>query len=97
MISFACGKARLFGLDNGIAESTILQIRGHFILFFLLPFAILFSKIDTAVKKFWVRRCLLALHPTHQEVYIVLDVCHDVLELALFPVNQIIEREGDKY
>ena len=33
VISFACGKARLFGLDHGIAESTILQIRGHFILF----------------------------------------------------------------
>ena len=26
VISFACGKARLFGLDHGIAESTILQI-----------------------------------------------------------------------
>ena len=33
VISFACGKARLFGLDHGIAESTTLQIRGHFILF----------------------------------------------------------------
>ena len=33
VISFACGKARLFGLDHGIAEYTILQIRGHFILF----------------------------------------------------------------
>ena len=36
VISFACGKARLFGLDNGIAESTTLQIRGHFILFIMV-------------------------------------------------------------
>ena len=36
VISFACGKARLFGLDHGIAESTTLQIRGHFILFIMV-------------------------------------------------------------